>query len=170
MYADDLMADKKVFEEGKKKVKKIVRLINTDIDGNLPLVMALQKIKGIGKNIAKVICIKAGFDYKIKLQELDETQLKNIEEIIKHPDIPDWLKNRRKDRVTQKNEHLISSKVDIKLREDITRLKKIRAYKGIRHQHGLPVRGQRTRGSFRKNKTVGVQKKKALAARAGKSK
>lgn len=44
----------------------------------------------------------------------------------------------------------------------------MRAYRGVRHQHGLPVRGQRTRGSFRKNKTVGVQKKKAMAARAGK--
>ena len=30
----------------------------------------------------------------------------------------------------------------------------------MRHAFGLPVRGQRTRGHFRKGKSVGVQKKK----------
>jgi len=39
---------------------------------------------------------------------------------------------------------------------DIKRLKKIKSYRGLRHVLGQPVRGQRTRGHFRKNKAVGV--------------
>ncbi|MEK6867257.1 MAG: 30S ribosomal protein S13, partial [Nanoarchaeota archaeon] len=50
-------------------------------------------------------------------------------------------------------------------------LKKIKAYRGMRHAAGLPTRGQRTRSNFRKNKgkTVGVMKSaqaKAAAAPA----
>ena len=45
---------------------------------------------------------------------------------------------------------------------DIDKLKKIRCYRGVRHMQGLPVRGQRTRSSFRKSgKTVGVSREKA---------
>ncbi len=45
-------------------------------------------------------------------------------------------------------------------------MRKIRCYKGIRHETGQPVRGQRTRSSFRTQKTVGVVKKKAQPAKA----
>jgi small subunit ribosomal protein S13 len=37
-------------------------------------------------------------------------------------------------------------------------MKKMRSYKGIRHMQGQPVRGQRTKSHFRKNRTVGVKK------------
>jgi hypothetical protein len=40
----------------------------------------------------------------------------------------------------------------------------MRAYKGVRHELGQPVRGQRTRSSFRTQKTVGVARKKVVAA------
>ena len=43
-------------------------------------------------------------------------------------------------------------------------MKKIHSYKGIRHESGLPVRGQRTRSSFRTGGIVGVSKKKELRA------
>jgi small subunit ribosomal protein S13 len=39
-------------------------------------------------------------------------------------------------------------------------MKKIKSYKGIRHMFNLPVRGQRTKGNFRKGKSVGVVRKK----------
>ena len=45
-------------------------------------------------------------------------------------------------------------------------MKKIKSYKGMRHAYGLPVRGQRTRGNFRKGVTVGVMKKAAKIAQA----
>jgi len=46
------------------------------------------------------------------------------------------------------------------LREDLERLKKVRAHRGIRHHCGLRVRGQRTKSTGRRGATVGVIKKK----------
>jgi small subunit ribosomal protein S13 len=41
-------------------------------------------------------------------------------------------------------------------------MRKMRSYKGVRHQLGQPVRGQRTRSTFRTSKrAVGVMKKSA---------
>ena len=42
---------------------------------------------------------------------------------------------------------------------DIQRMVDLKTYKGIRHMLGLPVRGQRTRSSFRKGRVVGVVRK-----------
>jgi small subunit ribosomal protein S13 len=39
-------------------------------------------------------------------------------------------------------------------------LKKIRAYRGLRHERGLKVRGQRTKSTGRRGSTVGVSRKK----------
>ena len=55
---------------------------------------------------------------------------------------------------------LISSGVDSKLREDLERLKKIRAHRGLRHYWGLRVRGQHSKTTGRRGRTVGVSKKK----------
>ena len=71
------------------------------------------------------------------------------------------MMNRRKDYEDGKDKHLLTSSLDLQKELDIKRLKKIRSYRGLRHALGQPVRGQRTKSHFRKNKTVGVQKKKA---------
>lgn len=55
---------------------------------------------------------------------------------------------------------LLSTGVDNKLREDLERLKKIRLHRGLRHYWGLRVRGQHTKTTGRKGRTVGVSKKK----------
>lgn len=55
---------------------------------------------------------------------------------------------------------LTSSYLDSKLREDLERMKKIRAHRGLRHYWGLRVRGQHTKTTGRRGRTVGVSKKK----------
>merc|ERR1712002_1391090 len=55
---------------------------------------------------------------------------------------------------------LLSNQLDNKLREDIERLKKIRSNRGLRHYWGLRVRGQHTKTTGRRGRTVGVSKKK----------
>ena len=73
------------------------------------------------------------------------------------------MKNRQKDFEDGENKHI--SGADLKLRRefDLKRLKKIKSYKGVRHSHGLPVRGQRTKANFRKNRkksgATGAKKK-----------
>jgi small subunit ribosomal protein S13 len=49
-------------------------------------------------------------------------------------------------------------------REDLDLMKKMRSYKGIRHERGLRVRGQRTRSTGRTGAIVGVSRKKEGAA------
>ena len=80
---------------------------------------------------------------------------------MKNPDVPIYLINRRNDFETGENKHLTTSDLDLKKEFDIKRLRKIKSYKGIRHAAKLPVRGQRTKSHFRKNrgKSGGIKKK-----------
>jgi small subunit ribosomal protein S13 len=66
--------------------------------------------------------------------------------------MPIWLKNRRKDYETGVDKHLLGTDLDLTQENDIKRLKKVKAYRGIRHIHGQPSRGQRTKSNFRRNK------------------
>ena len=50
--------------------------------------------------------------------------------------------------------------MDIHKKKVLDRMKKIKSYKGMRHAHGLKVRGQRTKGTGRKGKTLGVSRAK----------
>lgn len=58
--------------------------------------------------------------------------------------------NRQKDIVDGKDSQILSNSLDSKLREDLERLKKIRAHRGLRHFWGIRVRGQHTKttGTF----------------------
>jgi small subunit ribosomal protein S13 len=152
------------------KVQKIVRLLETDIDGNIKTYMALKRIKGVGFMVSNALCLVANVDRNKKIGLLTKEEVSKIEQTLRNAEknFPVWMLNRRRDPETGENMHVFGTSIDLKKREDINKLRKIRAYRGIRHELHLPVRGQRTRGSFRVNKTVGVSKKKALAAKSGK--
>ena len=55
---------------------------------------------------------------------------------------------------------VIANGLDNKMREDMERMKKIRLHRGLRHYWGLRVRGQHTKTTGRRGRTVGVSKKK----------
>lgn len=74
--------------------------------------------------------------------------------------IPDWFLNRQKDIKDGRFSQLSSSALDTKLRDDLERLKKIRNHRGLRAYWGLTVRGQHTKTTGRRGKTVGVNKKR----------
>ena len=173
--------EKKILEEEKKKLQEIrkqavaerkkdikvergvVRICETTIDGKLKLRHGLLKVKGINHSLTPVIISVANLDPEMRIGNLTDEQIELIENIVKNPleyGIPEFLLNRRKDPFNGKSKHLIASELEIQVRQDIEFLKKIRCYRGIRHELGLPVRGQRTRSTFRKGKTVGVQRKK----------
>jgi hypothetical protein len=67
--------------------------------------------------------------------------------------------NRRKDYETGKDLHIVGTDVTVSMRSDIGRERRIRSRRGIRHELGLPVRGQRTRTTGRKGLVVGVKRK-----------
>jgi small subunit ribosomal protein S13 len=150
--------------EKKLTARRIVRLMATDVDGDLPVERALREIKGVSFMFSRAVCLSTGIDGKKKVAELNEQEMKTLEGFIRNPNLPAWLLNRRKDTETGKDRHTTMSELDLQKREDINLMKRIRSYKGVRHEFGLPVRGQRTRTSFRTQKTVGVARKKVQAA------
>ena len=62
---------------------------------------------------------------------------------------------------TSEDIHITRADLELATDADIKKLKKSKSYKGLRHQWGLPVRGQKTKSNFRKNKgkVTGVKKK-----------
>lgn len=152
--------------EPKAERGRIIRIVETNLDGNKPVESAIKSIRGIGDMFAHAIATASGIGRK-KIAELSDDEVKALVDVIQHPEnhsIPSWLYNRRFDPVTGKDMHLAASKLQFTQRNDINEMKKMKSYKGVRHAAGLPVRGQRTKGAFRKGKTVGVSKKKQLPA------
>ena len=145
----------------------MVRVVNTDLDGNKPIAHALTKIRGVGKMFANSACLVAGIDRQQKVGEMPDTDVKKIDDIIKNPlkfKIPEYMLNRRKDYLTGTDKHLLTSDLTFTQGQDVRRLQKTKSFRGLRLQAGLPVRGQRTRSNFRRNKgkVMGVKKKSKL--------
>ncbi len=121
------------------------RLLGIDIPNNKRVSYALRYIYGVGPTRADLIITTLGIDPALRSQELTEEQINRIVQFIGERG---W-------------------KVEGDLRREITsnlkRLQAIKCYRGIRHIHRLPVRGQRTRTNARTRKgarkTVGVIKK-----------
>jgi small subunit ribosomal protein S13 len=150
----------------KEKVEREkLRLMGTDLDGNRSVVCALTDIKGIGMRTAHVIADKAQVPKQAKIGNLPESKTEEIENLITEmqSSVPSWLVNRQKDWDTGVDLHLTGHEVDMTRMNDINRLKMIRCYRGIRHERGQKVRGQRTRSNGRSGLTVGVVKKAAKA-------
>lgn len=144
----------------------ILRLLNTNVDGKRKVMYALTEIKGVGRRYSNIVCKKADVDLnkrcvdtldscqssplivRPRAGELNSDELERLVTIIQNPTqfkIPLWFLNRQRDIVDGKNLQILSNGVDSKLRDDLERLKKIRAHRGLRHFWGLRVRGQHTK-------------------------
>lgn len=138
----------------------IVRIANTDIDGNKKLIHGLTSIKGIGRQLSTFLIKETGLDHNKKMGHLKEKEIEIISDAIINiqKDAPHWMLNHRKEYDTGENIHLIGPQIDLRLRDEINIMKMIRSYKGIRHERGLTVRGQRTRANGRRGLTLGVSR------------
>ena len=141
----------------------IVRIANTDIDGGKKLIHGLSSIKGIGRHMSTFLIKKTGLDVNQKMGYLSEKQIDTISKAIEsiQDEAPKWMLNHQKEYETGEDVHIIGPEIELRLRDEINIMKKIRSYKGIRHERGLTVRGQRTRGNNRKGLTLGVSKARA---------
>ena len=72
--------------------------------------------------------------------------------------IPEWFLNRQREWKTNKSMQAFSNGLSGKLREDLERLKKMRTHRGLRHYWGIRVRGQHTKTTGRRGKTMAVKK------------
>jgi len=119
------------------------RIAGVDIPDQKRVIIALTYIYGIGKKFSVEILSEANINESKRAKDLTADEISRIAKIL---DRYNTEGNLRKT-----------------VRENIDRLKRIGAYRGLRHIMGLPVRGQRTRVNARtkrgKRKTVGALKK-----------
>ena len=139
---------------------KVIRLLSKDIEGKMKIYPGLTKVKGISWSFSNAVCKKLKIDKNRKIGSLTKEEMTKIAEFIKNPEVPKQILNRRDDFETGKNKHLTGGDLELQTEFDIKKLKKIKSYRGYRHMSGLPLRGQRTRSHFRKNKSKGVGIKK----------
>jgi ribosomal protein S13 len=143
--------------------KVFFRKLRSQVDGNAKIEHGLTQIRGIGRRFAQAVVRVAKIDENLRIGAIPEKDLNRIEEIIIDPitnGIPAWMVNRKKDLVTGENLHIIGNRLELSVRRDIDRMKRIRSYKGVRHHRGLKVRGQRTKSTGRHGLVVGVIRKK----------
>ena len=154
-------------KEKKQHEERIVRILSKDIEGKMKIYAGLTKIKGISWSVSNPLCKILKIDKNRTIGSLTAIELARISEFIKNPKLPEFLFNRLKDFETGENKYLVGGDLELKKEFDIKRLKKIKSYRGIRHAAGLPVRGQRTRSNFRKNrkKAGGIKKKSKVPSK-----
>jgi len=142
------------------QVKEVVRIARTGINGTQPVGKALTALKGVGDMYANAVATSMNLE-DVKIGALDDDKIDDIEDKLQNPEeleLPDWIRNRRKDMETGDDIHLIESDLELKEEFDIRRMKEINSYKGWRHEQGLPVRGQKTQSSFRSGSKIGVSR------------
>lgn len=149
------------------EIRAIVRIGDTDLDGNKQVVYALAKIRGIGISTAYAICWKIGIDPHAVLGMLSEDQINRLDWAVRNLNeiAPSWFLNRRKDPETGRDLHLIGSELVLAAKRDVDLMKKLKNWKGVRHSLGLKVRGQRSVTTGRFGVTAGVTKKKAAGGK-----
>jgi small subunit ribosomal protein S13 len=162
------MVEQKIQEKKDDNFEYFVRIANTDLDGNKKIGNALRKIKGINFMFSNMMCGLVGVDKNVKAGYLKKEDVKKLDDVLNNLSnykIPSWMLNRRKSDENGKDHHLITGNLSFAEENDVKDMKKIRSYKGIRHGQGLPVRGQRTKSNFRRNKgkaSLGVVKKEGV--------
>ncbi|MHC4222303.1 MAG: 30S ribosomal protein S13 [Planctomycetota bacterium] len=109
------------------------RLVGIDIPDNKAILFSLTYIFGIGKYTSEQILKEAEIEIMTKASELTEEQLSKITQII--------------DR-----DYIVGGQLRRQVAQNISRLKEITCYRGLRHRRGLPVRGQCTQSNARTRK------------------
>jgi small subunit ribosomal protein S13 len=109
------------------------RILGVDIPGDKRSVVALTYIYGIGQHRAVEILQQVGVDESARAKDLSEDELSRIAGRIE-------------------NDYTIEGELRRQVQQNISRLRDIRCYRGLRHRQGLPVRGQRTRTNARGRK------------------
>lgn len=144
------------------EISYFVRIRNTDLDGTKAVHIALTGIKGIGPRTSRTITALANVDPRAVLGKLDDASIERIATAVDTyiEQVPDWMVNRPKDVYTGESRHLLGTDLTLVNDEDVNRMRKMRCYRGIRHETGQKVRGQRTKSTGRTGMTVGVKRKK----------
>ena len=120
------------------------RLMGVDIPNDRPTVVSLTYLYGVGQQVARELCHKAGIEPHVKARELHEDELARLAALLD-------------------KDYVVEGQLRRQVAQNISRLRDISCYRGLRHRRGLPVRGQRTRTNARTRKGP----KKTVAGKKG---
>ena len=122
----------------------MARISGVDVPIEKPVVVALQRIFGIGQTTSNQILQGAGVDGTVRVRDLTEDELSRIRDIID-------------------KDHKVEGELRREIALNIGRLREIGCYRGIRHRLNLPVRGQRTHTNARTRRghrrSIGIRKR-----------
>ena len=108
----------------------MARIAGVDIPRNKHIGISLQYIYGIGPSSSQRILAKTGINPDIMASDLTEEEVNRLRELID-------------------KEYKVEGELRKEVNLNIKRLIEIGSYRGSRHRHGLPLRGQRTRTNAR---------------------
>jgi small subunit ribosomal protein S13 len=111
----------------------LARIAGVNIPTNKRVEIALTYIHGIGDTYAKAICTKVSIPSERRVNELTDSEVIQIREVI--------------DR-----DYAVEGDLRREVAMNIKRLMDLGCYRGLRHRRGLPVRGQRTHTNARTRK------------------
>ncbi len=120
------------------------RIVGVDIPNDKPVWIALTYIHGVGRFTAEQILKQTNIERGLKAGKLNEDEVSRISQLIVRDVIVEGQLRRR-------------------VSQNISRLKDIGCYRGVRHRRGMPVRGQQTQSNARTRKG----KKKTVAGKKG---
>lgn len=124
-----------------------MRIAGVNIPDEKRIDIALGYIYGIGRNNALDVLKKADVDGTKRSKTLTEEEVKRITSAL--------------------DKYKIEGDLRTDIATNVRRLKETGAYRGMRHIHNLPSRGQRTRSNARtkrgKRVTIGAIKKEVMA-------
>jgi small subunit ribosomal protein S13 len=124
-----------------------MRIVGVTIPDEKRVDIALSYIYGIGRKNVIPVLKEAGVEGDKRAKTLTEDEIKRLTKVLEAYKIEGDLK--------------------AEIAANVRRLRDIGSYRGMRHAHGLPARGQRTRSNARtkrgKRMTIGAIKKEVMA-------
>jgi small subunit ribosomal protein S13 len=130
----------------------MTRIAGVDIPDSKKVEFSIRYIYGIGSVNGLEVLKQAKIEPGIRMKDLTEEQIARLQKVIEILPVEGELRR--------------------EVAQNIKRLEELGAYRGLRHRHNLPVRGQRTRSNARtkrgKRLTIGTSKKIASPTGLGK--
>lgn len=123
------------------------RIAGNDIPDHKKVLFALQSIYGVGPKIAEKVISETKVDGNKRSRDLNADEINRIQRVLE--------------------KYVVEGDLRRIISDNINRLKRVKAYRGLRHIAGLPVRGQRTKSNARTKrtgrKTIGAMTKEMAA-------
>ena len=120
------------------------RILGVDIPNDRKTAVSLTYLYGVGEKTARELCHKAGVDPYKPARDLAEDELGRLAALLER-------------------DYTVEGPLRRQLAQNVSRLRDINCYRGVRHRRGLPVQGQRTRTNARTRKGP----KKTVAGKKG---